>query len=252
MARRACSCQERKRPVVPVLASSEKSRIRCHWPRQSAPSVNGTCSERGPSRNATSRSRERDARRHDALEQRLEILEEAGLALLDADERERVRRRGCTRCPSRAARARRPSRETSFVMSITDSVGSAAAIEYGNLDARHARATSFGSRKWTSSRATVISSERRVAAAGESRGGRPHELLRRRRAGGEADRLVPVEQRRRRARSRRRSASPPRRPPARPRRAAARSSSSPSRSRGRASRPSATIAFTASWRFCVA
>ena len=38
-------------------ASSEKRRIRCHWPRQSAPSVNGTCSERGPRRSARSRSR---------------------------------------------------------------------------------------------------------------------------------------------------------------------------------------------------
>ena len=50
------------------------------------------------------------------------------------------------------------SRETSFVMSITDSDGRAAAIEYGNFDGRHACATSLGSLKWTSSFATSISS----------------------------------------------------------------------------------------------
>ena len=63
------------------------------------------------------------------------------------------------------------SRETSFVMSITDSDGRAAAIEKGTSMLVMRCATSFGSLKWTSSFATSISSSG-VADLGEPRRGR--------------------------------------------------------------------------------
>ena len=66
----------------------------------------------------------------EALEKRLDVAEEAGLALADPDERARRRRRSRTRCRARRAPTA-TSREISFVMSKTDRVGSAAATECG-------------------------------------------------------------------------------------------------------------------------
>ena len=104
-------------------------------------------------------------------------------------------------------------------MSITESDGSAAAIEYGtSMLVMRARPPSAAGSGRAPGDGDLL--ERRVAALGELARDRLHELLGRRRAGREADRLVAGDERRRRAATRRRSASPPRPPPARPRRGA--------------------------------
>ena len=65
-----------------------------------APSMKGTCSERGAEEEREQALARAQLPGHDALEQLLEVLEEARLALLHADERERARRCGGRRCPS--------------------------------------------------------------------------------------------------------------------------------------------------------
>src|SRR5262245_11571655 len=98
----------------------------------------------------------RRLRRHDALEQALEVFEEAGLPLLHTHERE-VARCGDVRNPVVAAGARDRLRD--IVRDVHDRERrESGGDRIGHLDARHARATSRGSRKWTFSRATVISS----------------------------------------------------------------------------------------------
>ena len=67
--------------------------------------------------------------RHEPLEQAFEIGEEAGLALLDADQRRIAVRRD--ERDAAATRSEATSRWTSFVMSSTVRFGSAAAIETG-------------------------------------------------------------------------------------------------------------------------
>src|SRR5581483_439695 len=92
----------------------------------------------------------------DPLQQRLDVAEEAGLALADADGRVR-HRGGDVGDPALDARGAHVTRD--LVRDVEHREGR----ERGgngvrNADLGHRAATSRGSRKWTSSRATVTSS----------------------------------------------------------------------------------------------
>src|SRR4029079_19135897 len=92
----------------------------------------------------------------DALEQLLEVLEEACLALLHADERERAR-------AVEIGDARADTRLGDLTRDVVRDVHHRQRREgrsdrIGDFDGRHACATSWGSLKWTSSFATSISS----------------------------------------------------------------------------------------------
>ena len=93
---------------------------------------------------------------HDALEQLLEVLEEARFPLLHAHEGERAR-------AVEVGNARADAGPGDLARDVVRDVHYRERREgccdrNRELDARHARATSFGRRKWTSSFATVISS----------------------------------------------------------------------------------------------
>src|SRR6476660_280291 len=94
--------------------------------------------------------------RHDALEQLLEVLEEARLALLHTDEREGA-------CAVERGDARADARLGDLARDVVRDVHNRQRREgrgdrVGDFDSRHACATSLGSLKWTSSFATSISS----------------------------------------------------------------------------------------------
>src|SRR5262252_2366331 len=93
---------------------------------------------------------------HDALEQRLEVLEEAGLPLLHAHQRERARgvQVGDARADARLADLARDVVRDVHHRQRREGCGD----RIGDFDGRHACATSLGSLKWTSSFATSISS----------------------------------------------------------------------------------------------
>src|SRR4029079_18869419 len=102
----------------------------------------------------------------EALEQHLKILEETGLALLDPDDARRGHRVD-VRDPVRAAVERERLRHVG--RDVHDRQRRQRRRDrVRNLDARHARVTSLGSRKWTSSRATEIYSSVSLASSASS------------------------------------------------------------------------------------
>ena len=217
--------------------------------RAVAPS-NGICSVRGP------RSAEQDpfavgGRAGDEpLEQRLDVAEEARLTLADADERASARppsrRRSLARLPAELT-----SREISFVMSKTDSVGSAAATRMrdSTLVISPPPPSANGNERPRVRPSPPRAHRIRPPRDGRARPGRAPPASRRRPS---ARRSRARRAARRRSRSRRRSASPRRheRAPPRPSRWAFELVGEPITRISVA--PIETISFTASCRFCVA
>src|SRR5512146_159438 len=96
------------------------------------------------------------ARRHHALEQRLEVLEEARLPLLYPHERELA---GCVEERDAVGHVRGGDLARDVVRDVHNRQRrEGRGDRVGDFDTRHACATSFGSRKCTSSFATSISS----------------------------------------------------------------------------------------------